>query len=139
MLGVPLHRFANKERSRDMPGSDRTGPLGGGPRTGGGRGRCGRPAYESASMEDPYQYWGIGWGYSPWGDGGGRRFRGGGRGRGRGFGRGRRAVQDPTGLGDTAPQQEDFLTRQMEALTAALDRVKELLSRHSPTEGRDRE
>jgi len=90
-------------------------------------------------MEDPYQYWGIGWGYCPWDDGGGRRFRGGGRGRGRGFGRGRRAMQDPTGLGTTAPQQENFLMRQMEALTAALDRVKELLSKHSPAEGQDRE
>ena len=118
MLGVPLRSLANKERSRAMPGYDRTGPLGGGPRTGGGRGRCGQPTDESASVEDPYQYYGLGWGYSPWGGGGGRRFRGGGRGRGRGFGRGKRAMEDPTGLGATALQQETFLMRQMEALTA---------------------
>jgi len=121
-----------------MPGYDRTGPLGNGPRAGRGRGRCGQPADESASMEDPYQYYGLGWGYSPWADSRGRRSRGGGSGRRRSFGRGRRAMQEPTGLGATGREQETFLMRQMEALTAALDRVKELLPKHSPAEGPDR-
>ena len=121
-----------------MPGYDRIGPLGTGPRSGRGRGRCGRSADESASMEDPYHYYGLGWGYWPWGGGGGRRFRGGGRGQGRGLGRGRRAMEDPMGLGATGRQQETFLIRQMQALTAALDRVKDLLSKDSPAEGQDR-
>jgi len=113
-----------------MPGYDGTGPLGGGSRTGGGRGRCGRPADERASMEDPYQYYGIGWGYSPWPEGGGgRRFRVRGSGRGRGFGRARRANEDPLGPDGTRRHQESFLMRRIEELTAALDRVKGLLEK----------
>ena len=122
-----------------MPGYDGTGPLGGGSHTGGGRGRCGQLADERASMEDPYQYYGIGWGYSPWPeDGGGRRFRGRGSGRGRGFGRAGRATEDLIGSDGGGRQQESFLMRRMDELTAALDRVKELLSKHSPAEGQDR-
>ena len=121
-----------------MPGYDRTGPLGNGPRAGRGRGRCGQPADESASMEDPYQYYGLGWGYSPWVDSRGPRFRGGGQGRRRGFRMGRRAMESPTGLAATERPQETFPMRQIEALTAALDRVKELLSKHSPAEGEGR-
>jgi hypothetical protein len=57
-----------------MPGFDRTGPMGAGPMTGGGRGMC-NPAG---------RYYGYG------GFGRGRPPRGGfGRGRGMGFGRGR--------------------------------------------------
>jgi len=122
-----------------MPGYDGTGPMEGGPRTGGGRGRCGRPADEPASMEDPYQYYGIGWGYSPWPeDGGGRRFRGRGSGRGRGFGRGRGGAEGPVGPDGGGRQGETFMMRRMDELIAALDRVKELLSRSSPAEGQDR-
>jgi hypothetical protein len=122
-----------------MPGHDGTGPLGGGPQTGRGRGRCGRPADESASMEDPYQYYGLGWGYSPWPEGGaGRRSRGRGSGRGGGFGRGRRGPGGPAGPGGGVHQQESFLMRRMDELIAALDRVKELLSKHSPAQGQDR-
>ena len=47
-------------------------------------------------------------------------------------------MEGSTGLGATERQQETFLMRQMEALTAALDRVKELLLKHSPAEGQDR-
>jgi hypothetical protein len=122
-----------------MPGYDGTGPLEGGPRTGGGRGRCRRPADERASMEDPYQYYGIGWGYSPWPEGGGgRRFRGRGSGRGRGFGRAGRGTGDLIGSDGGGRQRESFLMRRMDELIAALDRVKELLSKHSPAEGQDR-
>ena len=122
-----------------MPGYDGTGPLGGGSRTGGGRGRCGQSADERASMEDPYQYYGIGWGYSPWPEGGGRRrFRGRGSGRGRGFGRAGRGAGGPVGPNGGGRQQESFLMRRMDELTAALDRVKELLSKHSPAEGQER-
>ena len=68
-----------------MPGLDRTGPNGEGPRTGRGLGKC-NPANrkDSDTRENDQQ------------DFGGRGFRGGpgwsgggGRGRGRGFGRGR--------------------------------------------------
>jgi len=48
-------------------------------------------------------------------------------------------MEDPTGLGVRERQHETFLMRQMEALTAALDSVKDLLSKHSPTEGEERE
>jgi hypothetical protein len=90
-------------------------------------------------MEDPYQYYGIGWGYSPWGEyGGGRRFRGRGSGRGRGRGRGRRGVGAPFDPDGGGRQEETFLMRRMDELTAALDRVKDLLSKHLPAEGQDR-
>ena len=122
-----------------MPGYDRTGPLGGGPRTGRGRGFCRPPAGEPASMEDPYQSYGTGRGYWPWpGGGGGRRFRGRGWGRGWGFGRGWRGAWDVIGPDAEGRQQESFLMRRMDELTAALDKVKELLSKHSPAEGDDR-
>ena len=122
-----------------MPGYDGTGPLGGGSRTGGGRGRCRRPADEPASMQDPYQYYGIGWGYSPWPeDDGGRRSRIRGAGRGRGFGKARSGTGDLIGPDGGERQRETFLMRRMDELIAALDRVKELLSKHSPAEGQGR-
>jgi hypothetical protein len=60
-----------------MPGFDRTGPLGGGPRTGRGRGLCGTDA------NSPRFSWsgllrGIGRGGLPWGGGRGRCIGGGG-------------------------------------------------------------
>ena len=122
-----------------MPGFDGTGPWWAGGRTGRGRGRRARWADESGSVEDPYQYYGVGWGYSPWPeDGSGRRFRGRGSGRGRGFGRGRRGAGGPGGRDSGGREQETFLMRRMDELTAALDRVKQLLSKHSPAEGQDR-
>ena len=60
-----------------MPGYDRSGPMGAGPMTGGGRGLCGRPA---GTADLPL--YGRGYGY---GRGVGYR-RGGGRGWGRGAG-----------------------------------------------------
>ena len=134
------NKHFDKKRSRAMPGYDGTGPLGVGPQTRGGRGRCRRPADESTSMEDPYQYYGVGWGYSPWPeDDGGRRFRGRGSGRGRGSRRAGRGAGGPVGPDGRGRQQETFLMRRMDELTAALDRVKELLSKHSPAEGQERE
>ena len=94
-------------------------------------------------MEDPYQYYGIGWGYSPWPEAGsGGRFggRGWGRGRGRGggLGRGRRGAGGPVGPDAGGREQESFLMRRMDELMAALDRVKDLLSKHGPAGGQDR-
>jgi hypothetical protein len=86
-----------------MPGFDRTGPGGQGPRTGRGQGHCGKPGREvPASNTDygvPYNEYGSspqgefgggrgfgrGWGFGQRGNGAGPgRGRGGGRGRGRG-------------------------------------------------------
>jgi len=58
-----------------MPGFDRTGPLGSGPRTGWGRGRCGSYAAE-ASRPSQGDLLGIGRGAVPWGGGRGRCFGG---------------------------------------------------------------
>ncbi len=70
-----------------MPGFDRTGPLGAGPRTGRGLGFCGGGPYPPAYGGPVY---GAGRGGIPWGGGRGRAWGGGrgwfGRGRGRGAG-----------------------------------------------------
>jgi len=64
-----------------MPGFDRTGPMGQGPMTGGGFGRCGN----RRNLDDVPQDRGLG-----------RRLR---RGRGPGFGRGRRLSEDEANWG----------------------------------------
>jgi hypothetical protein len=127
-----------------MPGRDGTGPMRARVRAGGGRGRWARPADESASMEDPYQYYGVGWGYWPWDDGGesreggrSRRFGAGRRSRGRGFRMGKKGTQNPTGSDGTRRMRETFLRRRLEALAAELDRVKALLSECSRGDGED--
>jgi len=62
-----------------MPGYDRTGPMGAGPRTGRGLGWCGTHAGEG--WRRPIgAFRGIGRGFTPWGGGRGRCF--GGRGAG---------------------------------------------------------
>ena len=76
-----------------MPGGDRTGPLGGGPRTGRAAGYC--AGYGMPGYMNPIPGGGFGFGYGagfrgagqggiPWGGGRGHAW-GGGRGRGRGF------------------------------------------------------
>jgi len=74
----------------EMPGFDGTGPMGGGPMTGWGRGYCNSFGvnYGAPPAGGP-GYWGAGRGFG-WGRGFGRRFLGWfgrGRGYGRGFGR----------------------------------------------------
>ena len=59
-----------------MPGGDRTGPMGAGPRTGRAAGFC--AGYDVPGYMNPYGWYGGGWG----------RTRGFGGGRGRGWGRG---------------------------------------------------
>ena len=59
-----------------MPGFDRTGPQGAGPRTGRGQGLCGAYTGREAQVSR-----GVGRGGAPWGGGRGRCF--GGRGMGR--------------------------------------------------------
>lgn len=65
-----------------MPGMDGTGPMGMGPSTGWGRGRC--SGYATYGRPDYFGGWGPGWGRG-FGRGRGRRS---GVGFGRGFGRG---------------------------------------------------
>lgn len=109
-----------------MPGFDGTGPMGMGPRTGGGFGYC-PPAGDAVA---PYGF-GLGRGGRPWGGGRGFGF-GGGRGRGwRGRWGGMPAWTQ--GIAPVAPtpdveraalrQQIDGLSRQLEAMQA---RVAEL-------------
>lgn len=54
-----------------MPGYDRKGPSGAGPRTGRGRGPCGQGAGASESSQGGFGR-GIGRGGAPWGGGRGR-------------------------------------------------------------------
>ena len=101
-----------------MPGFDRTGPRGGGPRTGGGFGYCGPSAGRGRSTFGYGQ--GGGFGY---GRGGGvfgyGRGGGGGFGRGRGF-RNRCWWNGPNYWGASAPvepdQEKDFLRNQIAGL-----------------------
>lgn len=76
-----------------MPGFDRTGPLGGGPRTGWGRGLCGTTTGARRSSWRGF-FGGIGRGGLPWGGGRGRCF--GGRGRQLPFGWGGTSGPRPT-------------------------------------------
>jgi hypothetical protein len=93
-----------------MPGGDRTGPLGTGPRTGRAAGYCsgsGMPGYAN-----PVPGRGFGMGF--------------GRGRG-GWGRGR-------GFGGGGPRDEKrFLKNEAEALQAELDQIKQRLSEMETT------
>ncbi len=75
-----------------MPGLNGTGPLGMGPMTGGGRGRC-NPYSGRMGYYHPYYDYGypgyVGYGYPRYGGGCWAFGRAGGFGRGRGFGRSR--------------------------------------------------
>jgi len=118
-----------------MPGYDRTGPVGNGPRTGRGRGRCRQAAERTRSVEDPYQGEDGGGNGRPWG----RGFGNGGRGRRRGFGMGWRANQDPAGSDVTPRRGQAFLRRRIQELTEQLDGVNQLLSDDSPGGVQDQE
>jgi hypothetical protein len=111
-----------------MPGYDRTGPVGAGPRMGRSLGRCGRPDGRTTGIEDTYLDSRVGWFTRPWGGGRGRGFGRRGRGRGRGSGMGWRDVDDP--VADDLPprQRQAFLRRRIQDLTAQLDRLKRLHS-----------
>jgi hypothetical protein len=71
-----------------MPGRDRTGPMGEGPRSGRGLGDCGERDDGGGFRRGGGR--GRGWSH------GGGRFRGSGRGRGLGTGRGSRATATDT-------------------------------------------
>jgi len=94
-----------------MPGFDRSGPMGAGPMTGGGRGFCSR---NTAS--------GAGFGYGG-GRGMGRGFRGGfGGWRGSGYG-----VAPAVGTA-TEPDEIRYLQATAEELRASLGRIEQRLA-----------
>ncbi|MFH1436870.1 MAG: DUF5320 family protein [Pseudomonadota bacterium] len=117
-----------------MPGFDRTGPLGGGPMTGGGFGRC-NPASRGRNFSGNLAGRGAGRGLAPWGGGRGRA-RGGGRGRGGGCGWGWRAwgeIDSPPTQGwelPSEPQPTDAPTdwqQQLKKLESELNSIKKKL------------
>ena len=94
-----------------MPGFDRTGPMGQGPQTGGGFGRCNDAGTDEDLVTGGYGEWrGVGRGGLPWGGGRGRCFGGRQRGfRRRGMGRGYADLSernDSTGIADRLSQLE---------------------------------
>lgn len=121
-----------------MPGFDGTGPLGAGPRTGGGFGYCppyGGPAYNGS----PYPYYGVGRGGYPRGGGRGRAW-GGGRGRGYGFPAypAYPPAYPPAPFGGSSPREElDFLRAQEKGIRDELDSIRSRigeLEKESPPE-----
>ena len=111
-----------------MPGFDRTGPSGQGPRTGRGMGNCaGGPSPYGSDIS-----YGAGRGGIPWGGGRGRAW-GGGRGRfggGRGFGGRRGGGYYPPAypVAPIAPTDERvWLEATMSDLQAELDSIKKRL------------
>lgn len=112
-----------------MPGFDRTGPMGGGPMTGGRRGLCGglygRPAVTG------YAY-GYGYGYGA-GRGMGIRRGYGGLGRGRGFGyRGYGGYPAPPAFGPAYPMsgadEMAMLQAEANAMKASLESIQNRIS-----------
>jgi hypothetical protein len=112
-----------------MPGFDGTGPMGMGPRTGGGFGSC-PPGYPMGIGP----VYGIGRGGLPWGGGRGRGFGGG---RGRRFARGAWGWPFPAVPYDYPPpmmtpdqertilqNQVDMLSQQLEAVRARLNEIE---------------
>ena len=106
-----------------MPGFDRSGPMGAGPMTGGGRGFC-----NPATTPGPRAFFG---GYA-----GGSRFRSGlGRGRGwrRGLGRGYRFYPPVAGFDDPADtagelaalrNEADYLKGSLDAVVRRIDELE---------------
>ncbi|HUT35339.1 MAG TPA: DUF5320 domain-containing protein [Planctomycetota bacterium] len=103
-----------------MPGFDGTGPLGMGPRTGGGFGWCPPAAGPVPPRVGGGVLYGIGRGGRPWG---------GGRGRGFGGGRGFRARSRWLAPGQplAPPEEPDVLQRQAEFLQGQLDAIRKRL------------
>ena len=114
-----------------MPGFNGTGPMGMGPRTGGGFGYC-PPGSGPAPVRGSAGFYGVGRGGYP--RGGGRGFAyGGGRGRGwRSFGPAAYPpAYPPAGgypYGYPAGDEASFLKEQAEGLQAELDAVRRRLS-----------
>lgn len=92
-----------------MPGGDRTGPLGQGAMTGGGRGRC---ADAGSTYTNPFtgRFFGRGFGF----------------GRGRGFCMGR-GIGIGSGFPYTTQNEAEMLTQEAQHLEASLKEIKKRL------------
>jgi len=109
-----------------MPGFDGTGPLGQGPRTGGGFGVCPPGVGPALPTTGGGVLYGVGRGGWP---------RGGGRGRCFGGGRGRWAARPFWGLSPrpvawqapAPPQETEMLKRQAEIFEGQLDTIRKRL------------
>lgn len=99
-----------------MPGFDQTGPLGEGPMTGGGFGRC-----APGDVPTDMQRRGLGRGGTPFG---------GGRGRGRGFGRGmrRRPFLRDAGVAELTPTEASGLRAEVQSLAAEVVALRAALA-----------
>lgn len=127
-----------------MPGFDRQGPQGAGPRTGLGRGRCG----DGSGLASGAGYYGQGAGYGRGagfgrGAGMGRAGRGGGRGRGQGLAWRSPWVAEPEpGLGQEPDQAaagldknlETSLTNKLEELEKEMKSIKDGLAKMAADE-----
>lgn len=112
-----------------MPGLDRSGPIGGGPMTGGQRGLCGR----SGSVAGLPAYGGVGYGRRlGFRRGAGREF---GPGRGRGRGSGRDSYGYPPAYPIDAPMdtaeemnmlkaEADYMKKSMEAINKRIEELE---------------
>ena len=108
-----------------MPGFDRTGPMGGGPMTGGARGLCNPATAGTVRAYGGYGYGGRGLGLR-------RGFRGGygpDRGWGRGYGRGYTGYPAAAGpdFPVDAPGEIEMLKAEADALKASLDAINRRL------------
>ena len=112
-----------------MPGFDGTGPMGMGPRTGGGFGFCPPGAGPAAGGYLPGVVYGVGRGGIPWGGGRGRAF-GGGRGW---WWRSRMAYglypyyAFPPYAAQAAPDEKSFLENELAYLEQQIAAVKNRL------------
>lgn len=121
-------------RRNEMPRFDGTGPLGQGPRTGGGFGFCGTGTGRGNLVSNPYR--GAGRGLPPWGGGRGRCFGGGRGGRFFGYGGfGRWGIQPVDSVQPTPEQEAAFLKNQAAILEQELAAVKERLDRIESEKG----
>jgi len=121
-----IHGLTREKGGEKMPGGDRTGPLGAGPRTGRAAGFC--AGYEMPGYVNPVPGYGRGMG-------GGRGF-GYGRGRGWRFRRWAGAGWSPWGVqpmyagsGPATPEQEkEILTQEADALQRELNAINKRIS-----------
>jgi len=100
-----------------MPGFDQSGPMGEGPMTGGGFGRCGAPVSE---------YGRAGFRAAAWGRGmANRRGSMGGRGPGRrmSLGYGRRLAADPSAMAGNSVDELNMLRAETDRLKESLQTV----------------
>jgi hypothetical protein len=108
-----------------MPGGDRTGPLGMGPRTGRMAGFC--AGYDAPGYMNPIPGWGAGFGAGHGGRGG-RAWRAGwGRRLGPGWGWRGYALAETSGSGGPQAADQGTLEQRLEQLQAELSEIRRLI------------